>query len=481
MGLRDNKESKFIELPKDNDNSKLFYKVELNDTYKKDAKITVPPTHTVLFIKDGKIHAVLEEGIHNLYEKTGGFWVFKHNVKDYHSAYALFVSKTARTPVYWGTDANHKINYIDPMLGYPIDLYAFGEIEIRVKDAKKFYLEIVASSGDDTVNDSAEKEINKLKAEVEEYQKRKSLKQNFSKEDNYDLNKKLEELMKLEQNSSNIYSTEKLENRFRPKAVSIIAEKIKETIIEKNVSYFELDEHKSEIQKNIFGILKESFSTDYGIELCDLLIAGFIIEAEEYDTIKQIYKDKQSKINERNEYEEDRAFQQKRLADQEEDTKRALNFKNSIIDVENAIYDRQKEKEREEIEYQLKIKREEEDRAWLREREEKERQKEIELSKMYHDSVKTMGWEHSPINKTLEKTKMFCTKCGAEIDKDDLFCSSCGSPSKPEIIKDVCPKCGREINMKMLFCPSCGQKILQDGKVTTITVVEKKPKGTKKK
>ena len=34
--------------------------------------------------------------------------------------------------------------------------------------------------------------------------------------------------------------------------------------------------------------------------------------------------------------------------------------------------------------------------------------------------------------------------------------------------------------MKILFCPGCGQKIKQDGKVTTVTVVEEKTKGTKK-
>ena len=106
--------------------------------------------------------------------------------------------------------------------------------------------------------------------------------------------------------------------------------------------------------------------------------------------------------------------------------------------------------------------------------------KEIELNKIYHDSVKVMGWEHSPVNKRAEQTMAFCTKCGAEVGKDDLFCGSCGAPTKPESIKDVCPKCGREINMKILFCPGYGQKIKQDGKVTTVTVVEEKTKGTKK-
>ena len=467
MGIFSRKEGQFIELPKDNDNSKLFYKVELTDACKKDAKITVPPTHTVLFIKDGSIHAVLDEGIHNLYEKTGGFWIFKHNVKDFHSAYALFVSKTAKIPVYWGTTENAKINYVDPKLGYPINLRAFGNMEIRVNNAKKFYLEVVASSGEDTVGD-ADEDFTSLKEEIEKLQKRKALKQNFTKENAYDLEKMLEKFNAINNGQRDVYSKEKLQNRFRPKAVSIISEKIKAKIVETGVSYFDMDAYKSDIQKGVYPILKEAFLDDYGLELCDFLIENLNIDEEEEETIRGIYKEKQRKINERNDYEEDRVFQQRRLADEEEDIRKALSFKKSIIDDENAIKDNEKNREREEFEYKLKIKREEEDRAWLREREEKEREKEIELNKIYHDSVKTMGWEHSPVNKKPESSTNFCTKCGAEIGKDDMFCGNCGNPTKVNNMSQVCPICGREVSMKVLFCPSCGQKLKEDGKVRTI-------------
>ena len=302
---------------------------------------------------------------------------------------------------------------------------------------------------------------------------RKTLKQNFSKEEEYVLNKKLKELEELEHNSKDVYSREKLQNRFRAKTVSIIAEVIKSKIVESNVSYFDLDCYKDEIQNKVFGILKTNFAEDYGLELCDFLIENFNIDEDIEEEIKQVYKDKQRKRN----HDEDRAFEQKLLSEKEEDAKRALAFKKSILEDENAIYDNDKRKEREEFDYQLKIKREEEDRAWQKIREEKEMEKEIELNRIYHDSVKVMGWEHSPVTTSQVKAKSFCTKCGAEVEKDDLFCGACGAPIKPESIKDVCPKCGREISIKVLFCPGCGLKIKEDDKASSASGVKRKQRG----
>ncbi len=435
----------------DTTNSELFIEVNL-EGLNKNSKIVVQPTHTAFLVKDGVIVETFENGTYDLCEKTKGVWIFKHKVKDYSTAKLLYISKTAKVPVYWGTNRQTKIEYIDQKLGYPIRLKAAGSMEVRVLDPKKFYLEIVAGFGNDTVADRT----TEIDASTEIRAKGGAV-------------------------QVAIYNTEKFQNRFRPKALSIISDKIREKIVSDGISFFDLDNAKTTIQESIYDSLNGAFSNYYGIEVCDFLIESFEIDESEKEELIQQYKNKKARedrINKALEDKEDeliihranRAYEQERMKDSEDDTRRALAFKRSILDDEDAIYENKKRKERDEAEYLLKIKREEEDRQWARERKLKEDEKDITLNKIYHDSVKTMGWEHSPANKKEQQSaKFFCTRCGSEVNKDDLFCGNCGEPTAINNLKEACPNCGREISIKVKFCPSCGAKLKEDKETTKKT------------
>lgn len=403
-------------------NQTLFYEVALSGKMPSDTKIIVPPTHTLLFVKDGKMQSALEAGIYEIYDKTKGFWIFKQKVKDWTSLKAIYISKTAKVRIYWGTNENNVIKYVDSKLGYPIDLRCFGHLEVKVLDAKKFYLEIVASGGVDTADDDEE--------ENDKYAGR-----------------------------DDIYSTDKLTNRIRDKVVSIIARAIENKIRHNNISYFDLSAYKEELQNQLLGDLKPVFENDYGFSLCDFLIVNFNLSDEDENILKDKYKDIVRKDSEINKYKEKRAREQELKKDEQADIIDELEFRKKIFADEDYLYQQQKKRERDEFEYTLKIKREEEDRAWAREDKQRESEKEIELGKQYHDAVSAVGWNNGGTNQPKVAQVAFCSKCGNGLEKGDAFCAFCGEPTKNNTQTEICPKCGNVVSAKATFCPKCGIKL----------------------
>ena len=402
-------------------NQTLFYEVLLTGKEPTDTKIIVPPTHTLLFIKDGKLQNALEEGIYEIYDKTKGFWIFKQKVKDWSSLKAVYISKTAKVRIYWGTNENNIIKYVDSKLGYPIDLRCFGHLEVKVLDAKKFYLEIVASGGEDTADDED--------VESDKYA-----------------------------GHNEIYSKDKLTNRIRDKVVSIIASAIESKIRQEKLSYFNLSSHKDQLQKQLLEDLKPVFEDDYGFSLCDFLIVNFNLSDEDESVLKEKYKDIVRKESQIEEYREKRAFEQEVKKDKQTDIVEELEFRKNISADEDLLYQQQKQREREELEYSIKIKREEEDRAWAREDKKRADEKEIELSRQYHDTVSNVGW-NNVAGQPKSAHVAFCSKCGNGLERGDVFCAYCGEPTKNHDQTESCPKCGHLVSINAAFCPKCGFKI----------------------
>lgn len=57
-----------------------------------------------------------------------------------------FINKTEQMAIKWGTDS--KVQYIDPIYGFPISIGASGEMSLRVQDSRKLLLKLVGTEND---------------------------------------------------------------------------------------------------------------------------------------------------------------------------------------------------------------------------------------------------------------------------------------------------------------------------------------------
>lgn len=54
-----------------------------------------------------------------------------------------FINKTEKMSIKWGTDS--KVQYIDPIYGFPVSIGASGEMSLRVEDSRKLLLKLVGT------------------------------------------------------------------------------------------------------------------------------------------------------------------------------------------------------------------------------------------------------------------------------------------------------------------------------------------------
>lgn len=198
-------------------NAELFCR-ESADALHAKAQVIVPETHTVLLIKDGVVSEALQPGRHDIFDTENGLFRLKKD-SDVCSVDFVFVSKTAKLQMLWGTSSPIKTR--DPGTGVPVSIGANGELEFRVKTPKQFYLELV---GADTE-----------------------------------------------------YSVEKLKRRIQNRLMSIIEPALATCMREKKISYTEFAEHKAAISAELKKSISELFAAEYGLELCSFSINGAII------------------------------------------------------------------------------------------------------------------------------------------------------------------------------------------------------------
>ncbi|MDE7464484.1 MAG: SPFH domain-containing protein [Clostridiales bacterium] len=198
-------------------NTELFCR-ECADSLHASAQVIVPETHTVLLIKDGIVSEALQPGRHDIFDTENGLFRLKKD-SDVASVDFVFVSKTAKLQMLWGTSSPIKTR--DPLTGVPVSIGANGELEFRVKTPKQFYLELV---GADTE-----------------------------------------------------YSVDKLKKRIISRLMSVIEPAIAKSMRERNISYTEFTENKAELSEIIKAQMAQMFADEYGLELCSFSINSAII------------------------------------------------------------------------------------------------------------------------------------------------------------------------------------------------------------
>ena len=207
------------------DNDVLFRKVEAG-TYDSKTKIIVPETHNAIIVKDGIALETLPSGKHKLFDKNS---IQDKEIDDFTAQIeVIFVSKTAKLNLEWGTDS--RFNMRDPITGTAIELGASGEIEVQISNPRKAYLELIGQKSEFKIDD--------------------------------------------------------LKKRLQGRLLSEVQFQIANVMKEKNLSYDRLGEVLLPVSEAITPHIAEFFEKDYGLKVFSFTIARVLIDPKEVEKIR---------------------------------------------------------------------------------------------------------------------------------------------------------------------------------------------------
>ena len=143
-------------------NDDIFVRKTL-DRARDDSKVVVDETHVAILLKEGIALETLKPGVYPIVNKGT---LFQSSEKLSSIKIELFyISKTAEIKILWGTPVLFDVH--DPITDSSAKMGASGEIEIRVKNPRQFYLEVVGSSKSFTVDDLKDRIKGKMLAIIE--------------------------------------------------------------------------------------------------------------------------------------------------------------------------------------------------------------------------------------------------------------------------------------------------------------------------
>lgn len=141
----------------DGDNTELFKRI-CADGLEPDAKLVVPETHNAILIKDGVLMDTLNSGSYDIFEEKSKKC---RNV----SVEVIFLSKTARLKVMWGTKT--RFDFRDPETDVPVKVGAHGEFEVQISNPRKAYMVLIGAENDFTVQDLKDRLSVRMMSKVE--------------------------------------------------------------------------------------------------------------------------------------------------------------------------------------------------------------------------------------------------------------------------------------------------------------------------
>ena len=202
-------------------NNVLFRKIFINEKVDKNTVIIVPDTHNAIIVKDGIALQTLASGRHKIFDNDALY------AKDPYDYEVIFVSKTAKLNLFWGTDTQFDMR--DPVTGTSIKLGASGEMEVQISNPRKAYLELI---GQDV---------------------------------KFDL--------------------ESLKKRLQGRLLAEVQYQIANIMKDKNLSYDRLGEVLLPVGNDVLPHIANMFEKDYGLKVFSFTISRVIIEDEDKEKI----------------------------------------------------------------------------------------------------------------------------------------------------------------------------------------------------
>ena len=147
------KKSLIIELTEhEASNDELFIRKGVS-SIPEDTKVIVDETHVAILLQNGVALETLKPGSYvvrdkkSLFSKPDKLGTFRLEL--------FYISKTAKVRMLWGTPVLFDIQ--DPINQVPAKMGANGEIEIRIRNPRQFYIELVGSNKKFTIDDLKER------------------------------------------------------------------------------------------------------------------------------------------------------------------------------------------------------------------------------------------------------------------------------------------------------------------------------------
>lgn len=350
----------------EHDNTKLFERIKL-DGAAAGTTVIVPPTHAAIVLKNGSFSDVLSAGEFPLV--SSGEVV--------HSLEVLFVSKTLWVTVRWGTQSHNRFDYVDPKIGKPVSVGAFGEMQIRVTNPRLFYLELVSSCG-------------------------------------------------------SAFSVDDLQNGIRRMTIDATVRELLSALTKNKVSYIDFTAAKFAIQDQIKVKLSEKFDSEFGFEVRDFIIENINIPDEQEREIRRVYdfSEKQDEL-----YELERKDAKRRKRDAVEDFDLDDELYRRKRDREREEYEYARTAQTLARDEQLRA----EERA--REREDKARDADMRLKEKVIDAMRdvevTRAKAQTPASPHVEvhvtnnsRDTVECPFCHATLPRGTIYCPYCGGQIK---------------------------------------------------
>ena len=212
------------------DNSTFIWKHPCED-FNTTTQLIVHESQQAIFFMNGQLLDVFEAGRHTL--KTENIPLIR---KFFNKPYGdnspfhcevYFINKTEQMSVKWGTDS--KIEYMEPVYNFPIQIGASGEMSLRVDDGKKLLVKIVGTE-------------------------------------------------------SNLTQTS-LVQKFRAFLMTKFKTYMSNYIRENKINIFQIDEKLTEVSKNMHELLLNDFK-EYGLSLVHFFVTT-IIKPEDDSTFKR--------------------------------------------------------------------------------------------------------------------------------------------------------------------------------------------------
>lgn len=208
------------------DNSKLFCRVNIDDVAVPKLTLLVPETHNAILIKDGQMLQTL----------SSGKYLFSKFVDTKNDAEAdvevLFMSKTAKLKMLWGTPQMFLVN--EPLLEENYKVGMSGDFDVQIGDPRKCYLYLVGAN------------------------------QNLT--------------------------SDELQERLVLTIVSVLENETAEYVQENQVSFNKLTVKKREISARVLSKINQKLMTDYGISVFTFNIANIIIDQTDYQRMIKLKK-----------------------------------------------------------------------------------------------------------------------------------------------------------------------------------------------
>lgn len=319
------------------------------------SKLIVSPGQVAIIVHNGKIEKICEEGKFTLDTEllpfVKAFIKGLHGGKNPFPLEIYFINRRLKLDLFWGT--SDPINILDPVYKIQLRLRARGQLGIKLTNYQYFYQTLIGTL----------------------------IKNNFI---TFDI----------------------IRDYFRGTINQKIKKILSNYMISKKITYFEIDPHLDEIQKEFEDSLRVEIEK-FGFELVNLSIESINVPDEDLSKLNDI-------LHKKAEYDQ--------LGDNVYRTTRGYDVLESGAKNQNGAAG-----------------------TFMG----------VGLG-MGMGAAVNGGSIIPPQQKEEDHNDYHCPKCGNRISKTTKFCPECGCK-----ILSSCPKCGKEVNPNQKFCPECGQKLYE--------------------